>query len=281
MHPANPENLRKAAYESMELAYTDLERAFAQFLECTGKDRPIIIASHSQGTMHATRLMEKFHQDSELRNRLVCAYLLGPCGTFVADKFEVLFPTLHGSTGPLDLECIVAFDAMSAGHPTVKSIEDGSKPADPFPIRNKATNPPHNVAYPGKGENGATKWTNAVGRPIFCTNPLTWSSDLGRADASLYLGRAVATTKRADGTDGDFGDCLNRKHTGIKVTKVEKADVGTLWAEIAYDGGVVLHHDQWADPVEHEEWQYWFFNVRENCDKRVDEWLKCQLEKSG
>merc|ERR1712167_542962 len=123
MHPANPENLRKAAYESMELAYTDLERAFAQFLECTGKDRPIIIASHSQGTMHATRLMEKFHQDSELRNRLVCAYLLGPCGTFVADKFEVLFPTLHGSTGPLDLECIVAFDAMSAGHPTVKSIE--------------------------------------------------------------------------------------------------------------------------------------------------------------
>jgi hypothetical protein len=46
-------------------------------LENENKGRPIIIASHSQGTTHATRLLKEFFDQQPLSKQLVCAYLVG------------------------------------------------------------------------------------------------------------------------------------------------------------------------------------------------------------
>jgi hypothetical protein len=65
----------KAAFD---LAYADVVRAFRYFLEHHSDGRPFIIASHSQGTTHAKRLLrEIIEPDPQLRNRLVVAYILG------------------------------------------------------------------------------------------------------------------------------------------------------------------------------------------------------------
>jgi hypothetical protein len=65
----------KAAFD---LAYADIVQSFRYFLEHQSNGRPFIIASHSQGTTHAKRLLrEIIEPDPALRNRLVVAYILG------------------------------------------------------------------------------------------------------------------------------------------------------------------------------------------------------------
>ncbi len=64
----------KAAFD---LAYNDVKKAFQYYLKHDNKKRPIIIASHSQGSLHAIRLLQEFFDDKPLQKRLVCAYAIG------------------------------------------------------------------------------------------------------------------------------------------------------------------------------------------------------------
>ena len=64
----------KAAFD---LAYQDVKKAFQYYLEHDNKKRPIIIASHSQGSLHAIRLLQEFFDGKPLQKRLVCAYIIG------------------------------------------------------------------------------------------------------------------------------------------------------------------------------------------------------------
>jgi hypothetical protein len=60
-----------------ELAYSDLKKSFEYFLKYHRKNRPIIIASHSQGAIHAKRLLQEYFDGTDLQNELVAAYLIG------------------------------------------------------------------------------------------------------------------------------------------------------------------------------------------------------------
>jgi len=64
-------------YAAFNLAYEDVKKAFEYYLKNENKGRPIIIASHSQGTTHTIRLLKEFFDGKELSKQLVCAYLLG------------------------------------------------------------------------------------------------------------------------------------------------------------------------------------------------------------
>lgn len=62
---------------AFDLAYNDLKRAFQYYLDHENNGRPIIIASHSQGAMHAIRLLQEFFDGKPLQKQLVCAYIVG------------------------------------------------------------------------------------------------------------------------------------------------------------------------------------------------------------
>lgn len=62
---------------AFELAYEDIKSAFEFYLLHYNKGRPIIIASHSQGTTHALRLLKEFFEDTPLQKQLVVAYIAG------------------------------------------------------------------------------------------------------------------------------------------------------------------------------------------------------------
>ncbi len=64
----------KAAFD---LAYQDVRQAFQFYLEHYNKKRPLIIASHSQGSLHAIRLLQEFFDGKPLTKQLVCAYVVG------------------------------------------------------------------------------------------------------------------------------------------------------------------------------------------------------------
>merc|ERR1712032_768356 len=101
-----PPELRRSSQEAVDLAYGDVRSAFEHFLGRAG-GRPIVIASHSQGSIMTVRLLELFETDAKLKQRLVCAYILGPVGSFPADRFDRCFPSLHPCNGPLDTMCVV------------------------------------------------------------------------------------------------------------------------------------------------------------------------------
>ena len=68
---------KAAAAKAFELAYSDIKKAFEYYLKNFNHGRPIIIASHSQGTIHAAKLLKDFFEGKSLQKRLVCAYLIG------------------------------------------------------------------------------------------------------------------------------------------------------------------------------------------------------------
>ena len=66
-----------SAKKAFDLAYSDIRKAFLYFLKNCNNNRPIIIASHSQGSLHAIRLLQEFFDGKPLQKRLVCAYVIG------------------------------------------------------------------------------------------------------------------------------------------------------------------------------------------------------------
>lgn len=66
-----------SAFKAFELAYSDVKRAFEYYMTNYNQGRPIIIASHSQGTTHAKQLLRDYFDGGPYQSKLVAAYLAG------------------------------------------------------------------------------------------------------------------------------------------------------------------------------------------------------------
>jgi hypothetical protein len=62
---------------ALRIAYEDVRAAFKYYLDYYNDGRPIIIAGHSQGGLHGRTLLEEFFDTTELKDKLVAAYLVG------------------------------------------------------------------------------------------------------------------------------------------------------------------------------------------------------------
>jgi len=65
------------AIKAFELAYDDVRTAFQYYLDHYNQGHPIILASHSQGSNHAIRLLKDFFDQKPLKEKLVVAYIIG------------------------------------------------------------------------------------------------------------------------------------------------------------------------------------------------------------
>jgi hypothetical protein len=154
---AVPEEADKA----WDLAYSDVRAAFDYYLSHYNHGRPFIIASHSQGTMHALHLMEEVITGKPLRQKLVAAYLIGmpiPKGVFTQ-----MLPDIPLCTSPEQTGCASSWNAIG---PT----------AD--------TRLFHTILhrYP------AGKKESIVGKELVCTNPLSWRTDEAPGERKAHLG---------------------------------------------------------------------------------------------
>ncbi len=82
---------REAAAKALELAYQDVKTAFEYYLEYFNQGRPIVIASHSQGSYHTERLLKDFFDGRQLKKQLVAAYLVGRA--IRPDAFTTIHPS--------------------------------------------------------------------------------------------------------------------------------------------------------------------------------------------
>ena len=65
------------AQQSIDAAYRDVVRAFDYFLESVDKDRPIVLAGHSQGSLHLLRLLRERVKGRPLEDRIAAVYAVG------------------------------------------------------------------------------------------------------------------------------------------------------------------------------------------------------------
>ena len=158
------------AERALDLAYRDVDAAFTQFLREAG-DRPIILAGHSQGALHLTRLLRDRVAGTPLARRIVAAYAVGWPVSRTADLPRMGLP-----------ECTRADQAGC-----ILSWQSFGEPADPALILDTF--------------DATTGFTGAprAGTPMVCTNPITGTPD-SVAPASANLGMLLPKGDLSDAT---------------------------------------------------------------------------------
>lgn len=97
------------AHKALDLAFRDVSAAFDHFLAEAG-DKPIILAAHSQGALHLTRLLAE--RKDQLKTRLIAAYVVGWPVSTTADLPALGFPAC---SAPDQTGCVLSW--MSFGEP--------------------------------------------------------------------------------------------------------------------------------------------------------------------
>jgi hypothetical protein len=136
---------------AVALAYNDVRRAFDAFNARRGPGRPFILASHSQGTVLAERLLYEVIHGTPLRDQLVAAYLIG--GRMTVAGLRERAPEIAPCRADDDLHCVISWTARGPAY----------------------VHSPYDFARPDS-------------RELVCTNPLTWRADAEPAPASMNLG---------------------------------------------------------------------------------------------
>ena len=98
------------AMAAFQEAYDDVKAAFSYYLQHYNHGRPIIIASHSQGSTHAIRLLKEFFDGHPLQQQLVAAYVVG------MPVAEAQFNSLKACTTPQQTGCICSWRSFREGY---------------------------------------------------------------------------------------------------------------------------------------------------------------------
>ncbi len=101
--------------EVLGFAYEDVKRAFEYYLRNFNQGKPFIVASHSQGSHHAMRLLREVIDASELHERLVAAYIIGAIVIPVSTSWFESFSHIKACQSAEDLHCVVHWDTMPEG----------------------------------------------------------------------------------------------------------------------------------------------------------------------
>lgn len=160
------------AQRALELAYRDVEAAFRAFLAQVDPDRPLILAGHSQGALHLSRLLrDHVANDASVRRRVVAAYVVGwP----ISEATDLPRMGLPQCTAADQAGCILSWASFA-------------EPADPELIEDAfdAT-----TGFDGRPRRGTS---------VVCTNPLTGTADAA-APATANLGTLFPSEDLASAT---------------------------------------------------------------------------------
>ncbi len=150
------------AQMALDAAYADVAAAWDAFLATIAPDRPIIIAGHSQGSVHLLRLLRERIAGQPVARRIVAAYVIGWPVSVTADLPALGFPAC---ATPGQAGCILSWQSFA-------------EPADTAQITE--------VFERTTGFTGATR----RGTRMLCTNPLTGVPDTAAA-ARANLGATI------------------------------------------------------------------------------------------
>ncbi|MDH3624529.1 MAG: DUF3089 domain-containing protein [Myxococcales bacterium] len=252
----------KSGRAALELAYTDVLDAFEHYLRHWNQGRPFFIGSHSQGTVHAMRLLKERIDGTDLAERTVAAYAIG--FRFPQDQFENgYFKSFHPSRSAIDTRCIVAWDTYS---------DEGG----PSHWIDRAE-----VWY--ANSNGTGTWVRRAHKRPVATNPLSWTNDTRAVAASANKGavHVVLSDPRGVRWKGFGGE----NPIGLRAHSLSAPHVGEVSATLREDGFLYV---SWpitkafttaimpGGNFHNYDYGLFYMNMRENVRQRLDVYLQQQ-----
>jgi hypothetical protein len=158
------------ATQALNLAYQDVARAFDRFLLEAG-ERPIILAGHSQGALHLTRLLREKVAGRPLADRIAAAYVVGWPISVTADVPTFGLPGCERADQP---RCVLSWQTFAepANTDLITDVYDGSV-----------------------GPNGRKRRRE----DLLCVNPLTGTRN-GAAPPAANLGTLVPSADLTSAT---------------------------------------------------------------------------------
>lgn len=160
------------AQRAIDAAYADVREAFRFFAASVPAGKPIVLAGHSQGSLHILRLLREEVGDGPLAGRVAAVYAIGwP----ISIEHDLPALPLPACATPTQGGCVIAWSAFA-------------EPADPAMLLSRYSRTPGFDGQP-RGEG-----------PILCVNPLTGTLN-SAAPASANLGTLVP---RDDYSGGDL-----------------------------------------------------------------------------
>lgn len=158
------------AQAATDLAYKDVAQAFDYFVASVPKDRPIVLAGHSQGALHLIRLLKEKVAGTPLAGRIAAAYAIGWPISVSHDLPKLGLPACATSGQP---GCIVSWSSYA-------------EPADPSTVKDSYA---ASTGFDGQKRGDSE---------ILCTNPLTGGVG-GNAPASANLGTLIPNAQLSEG----------------------------------------------------------------------------------
>ena len=140
---------RVTAGKAIDAAYRDVEQAFDAFLAAQPKNKPIILAGHSQGALHIETLIKNRIAGTPLAKRIVAAYVVGWPISRETDLDALGLPACET---PEQANCILGWASFAEPADTsmVTQAYDGT------------------IGYDGRPRRGTR---------MLCTNPITGIPD--------------------------------------------------------------------------------------------------------
>lgn len=153
-----------------QLAYSDVRRAFREFVRTTDPERPFIIVGYGQGGLHVQGLLQEFLQpDEDLRARLAAAYVVGQATPL--SLFDTALTNIPACAAPADVRCVISYVDYEP-----RFDEEMAR------TRRRSMN------WSAEGDLVAT-----AGAPLLCVNPLKWTATDERQEPEDHVGAASAT----------------------------------------------------------------------------------------
>lgn len=158
------------AAQAIDAAYGDVRQAWEFFLASVDPKTPIVIAGHSQGSLHLLRLLREEIAGKPVAKRIAAIYAVGWPVSVEHDLPALGFPACATPGQP---RCIMSWSSFA-------------EPADPSLVLDSYR--------ASKGFDGQPRGESR----ILCSNPLTGSID-GEAKAERNLGTLVPTADLSSG----------------------------------------------------------------------------------
>lgn len=226
---------------AVDLAYEDIAAAFRQFVAQRNQGRPFILASHSQGTLHAIRLLQTEILDTPQQARMVAAYLIGG---YAPEAFrEIGLPICDAAdqTG-----CVLSWNAAKPGNPLARLVIDGK-------------------TYWWRGELKSEDQP-----PAICVNPLTWRAQTGTDDAAPpSLNTGTMPLPRAPFPEAS--SVLPALAPGLTGARCRN---GLLEVDLSRDTPATYGDPltRWAGSYHLNDYGLFYRSLRENAVTRVTAW---------